>query len=274
MGLLLERKAGLDTTIWTEFDSAQGGDGVTYQQATFTLEAVNWLKLRTCGKLRVKRETSWYLGLAFGSSHYVVVYCLLTGNEAVRERLGSMLWHHLYVVRALAMAAGRPQIEASDLKEEFSTLLSQLPKVVQLDTVALSFSVLRRDSKTAQSGHFGSARPIVIGVENVVTPANDIVLTFASGRDLRYWEVVADLKGPHVYILSYDTSKLDSANIDSVQRRVAEGMAKDGEIALIDDVLSSLVPEGHLPRYYLAAVLPEKADDSAFSTHVRFDKAE
>ncbi len=274
MSLLLERKAGLDTTIWTEFDPSQGGDGVTYQQATFSLEPVNWLKLRTCGRLRVKRETSWYLGLAFGSSHYVIVYCLLTGAEAVRERLGSMLWHHIYVVRALAMAAGRPQIEASDLREEFNSLLSQLPRVVQLDTIALSFSVINRDTRTVQSGHFGSARPIVIGVENVVTPANDIILTFTSGRDLRYWEVAADLTGPHVYILSYDTSKLDAANVDSVQRRVAEDIAKDGEIALIDDVLASLVPEGHLPRYYLAAVLPEKADDSAFSTHVRLDKAE
>ena len=249
-------------------------ESATYQSATFTLEPVPWLKLRACGRLRVKRETSWYVGLAFGENHYVMGYCLLTGDEAVRERLGSMLWHHLYVIRALTVAAGRSQVEASDLKDEFSALLNALPRVAQLDTIALSFTVVNRETRMAQSGHFGSARPFVIGVENVVTPSNDIVLTFTNGRDLRYWDVTAAMDGPHAYILSYDTSKLDSAPVDSVQRRVAENIAKNGEIALIEDVLASLVPEGHLPRYYLAAVMPEKSHESAISPLQTLDKAE
>ena len=62
--------------------------------------------------------------------------------------------------------------------------------------------------------------------------------------------------------------------MDSVQRRVAENIAKNGEIALIEDVLASLVPEGHLPRYYLAAVMPEKSHESAISPLQTLDKAE
>lgn len=274
LSLLVERKTGLETSLWADSQVSSSGENATYQPATFTLEPVAWLRLRNSGRLRVKRETSWYLGLSFGENHYVMAYCLLTGEESVRERLGSMLWHHLYVIRALTVAAGRSQIEASDLRDEFSALFGALPRVGQLDTIALSFTVVSRETRLAESGHFGSARPFVIGAENVVTPANDIVLTFANGRDLRYWDVAAELRGPHVYILSYDTSKLDAAPVDSVQRRVAENMSKNGEIGLIENVLSSLVPEGHLPRYYLAAVLPEKADASTFSQPEHLDKAE
>ena len=114
----------------------------------------------------------------------------------------------------------------------------------------------------------------MIGVENVVSPYNDAVLTYANGRDLRYWDVAADLKAPHSYILSYDTSKLDTAPVDTVQRRIAQSLAHAESVEELHGVLSSMVIEANLPRYYVAATLLPDAERLEDGQLMPLDKAE
>jgi hypothetical protein len=193
--------------------------------------------------------------LVFSPDTYVIAYCMLTGQESLRERIGSMLWHHFYVIRALAVASGRRDVEIADLREEFNNLFASIGLATQLDNISLAFTVFSRVQHSAASGHFGPSRPFVIGSENIVSPYNDAVLTYASGRDLRYWEVFASLVGPHTYMLSYDTSKLDLTPGDSVQRKVATSLSQVAGVEELHRVLASLVTEGNLPRYYLAATM-------------------
>lgn len=276
LALLFERQASSNISIPdNRADTGISTLNAEYIPATFTLEPVSWLRIWHFGMLRVKRETSWYLGLNFGRDNYVIAYCMLTGQDTIREHVGSMIWHHLQVVRAMATASGRKQFEVSELYDEFATLLTSVPKAEQLESVTLAFTIFNRESRTTASGHFGSARPFVIGAENLVSPHNEAVLTYAHGRDLRYWAVSAELSGPHTYILSYDTSKLDANPGDVAQKRVAMSMAHVESVDDLHRLLSSLVIEGNLPRYYLAAMLrSEEVTDEQTPELTPLDKAE
>jgi hypothetical protein len=166
-------------------------------------------------------------------------------------------------------------VELNDLREEFAGFFGAVPKAAQLEGISLAFSVLSRDSRTAFSGHFGPSRPYVVGVENVVSPYNDVVLTYANGRDLRYWDVAAELTGPHTFILSYDTSKLDAAPVDTVQKRVALNLTKAGSVEELHRVLGSMVHEANLPRYYVAGMVVAAAEQMEESGDLPpLDKAE
>ena len=225
----------------------------SYRSASCSLEPSGWLKMWQVGKLRAHRETSWYLGLDFGDSYYVTAYCMLKGDEAIRARLGAMIWQHLYTVRTLAAASGRNRIEADELREEFARLFAALPGARDLDSIAFSFTIFDRQGKLAQSGHFGPSRPFVIGSENTVSPFNNIVLSYAGGRELRYWEVTADLKVPHTYLLSYDTSRLDGLEDPQQVSESLRKMASANDQETFHEALGSLVAQELLPRYYLAA---------------------
>jgi hypothetical protein len=267
MGLLIERKTGFELTggsarpsAGPAGPSANATANAVYQSATYTIEQVPWLKVWHYGRLRAQRETSWFLGLSLGPDQYLMAYCLLSGHDQVRERLGSMLWHHMYVIRALAVASGRSLIEANDLREELAGFLAAVPKAAQLESISLAFTLFNREDRVSFSGHFGPSRPFVVGVENVVSPANDVVLTYANGRDLRYWDVAAEMHGPHTYVLSYDTSKLDTAPMDTVQRRVAESLGRADGVEELHAILSGLVAQENLPRYYVAAMFDDRKE--------------
>jgi serine/threonine protein kinase len=283
LGLLLERKTGADFSTGNLPGVPDGVANAIYQPASYTLEQVGWLRLWNYGRLRAQRETSWFLGLNFGPDQYVLAYCALTGHEQVRDHIGSMIWHHLYVIRALAVASGRNHVEVADLREEFTGLFSALPKAATLDGISLAFTIFNREDKVSFSGHFGPSRPFVIGVENVVSPYNDVVLTYANGRDLRYWDVAAELNNMHTYILSYDTSKLDAAPVDTVQKRVVANLATAGSVDEMHLILGSMVSEENLPRYYVAAVMQdeeaaaggqEESYGDATEQPPKYDKAE
>ncbi len=261
IGIMIERKTGFESS--TSLTPVSNTANAIYQPASYTLEPVPWMRTWHYGRLRAQRETSWFLGLNFGPDHYVIAYCLLSGSEQVRERLGSMIWHHFYVIRALAIASGRNHVELNDLREEFSGFFAAVPKAAHLENISLAFSVISRESRTSFSGHFGPSRPFVIGVENIVSPYNDVVLTYANGRDLRYWDVAAELRGPHTFLLSYDTSKLDAAPVDTVQKRVALSLARSESVEELHRVLGSMVIEANLPRYYVAATVLEEGEQEA-----------
>jgi hypothetical protein len=257
LAIMIERKAPSSVSLTEE----QYVPRNSYQAASFNLEEVSWMRMWQQGRMRSRRETSWFLGMSFGPEQYVMCYCLLNGNDQIREHLGSMLWHHLHVIRALAVASGRRNIETRELRDEFAGLFSSVPRTLKLDGVSLAFTIFDKVEKIATSGHFGPARPYVIGVENVVTPYNDIYAHFANGRDLRYWEVSASLENTHAYVLSYDTSRLDvdMSSSESYQKRAIRSLIQARDQSDLHKILKSMVVDENLPRYYVAAVMKPQA---------------
>jgi len=261
LGLLMQRK---------RVTGAREPSGFAYRPASISIEPVPWINFWSHGSMRTKRETGWYLGLAFGPEHYVVVYCLLSGPDAAREKLGALLWHHVHVMRSMAVGSGRNDVDVGEIRDAFAGMLSVTGRNAPMDSVSLAFTVFDRSRKTASSGHFGPSRPIVVGRENVITPYNDVVLHLGSGRDLRYWEVLADLHGDHTWLLSYDTSKLDGIAAETLQRRGLSGVGSATRSQL-HRMIESVVQAESLPRYYVAAVV-EPATGA--ETLARLDKVD
>lgn len=227
---------------------------IKYRQGTYALGPCNWLKLESFGHLRKERELNWYLGFSFGSDQYVLIYCQIIGNKEEAELLGSMLWHHAQVLQNLWEASGRDTIELSDLKDDFWEIINFYPEAKALDNLSLSFSLFNRVNNEVLSGHFGPARPVVVGQENFVSPFNEVVMRFDSKRDLRYWEVSSVISENHVYVLSYDTSRLERfGNKRNLSKEFEKllGLDKNPNIR---DLLGAVVGVEMLPRYYVACI--------------------
>ena len=272
LGLMAHHKMGQDIQIVNNPSAKEVVDpeGISshFVSGSFNIEKSPWLRIWHSGKMRVQRESGWYFGRAFGPDHYVVAYCNLNGSEPLRQRIASMLWHHLLVLRAMAVASGRNDIEMVELRDELSAMLKSIPRAKALDGVSLAFSVFDRAKRRVTSGHYGPARPYVVGVDNRVTPFNEVVMQLSNGRDLRYWEVVADLRDKHAYMLSYDTSKMDGMATDTFHRNIM-GSLTQGDIGESHKALQNLIPQDQMPRYYLAAVLEEEQAQA-----IHYDKAE
>jgi len=259
-GLLVQRKHLVrDQLVGRESSERSPAQDFIYKSGSFNIEPVSWLRIWTHGAMRTKREVGWYLGLQFGPDHYVMVYNLMTGPESASDRLATMLWHHILVMRSMAIASGRNDIEAGEIRDDLAGLISAAVKSSNMESISLAFTVFNRARKTASSGHFGPSRPFVVGAENLVTPYNDVVVHLASGRDLRYWEVVAELSGDHTWLLSYDTSKLDGIAGDTLVRRGIGNLA-NASSSRLHSLMEDVVLAESLPRYYVAAIMnPENA---------------
>ena len=246
----------------------------TYQSGQYSLEPVSWLKIWHSGRLRAQRETVWFLGLNLGPDHYVVCYTQLAGVEEIREKMGAMIWNHFFVLRTLAYSSGKRRIDMNDFYDELVGFFRYIPKAAQLEGISIAVSVFKREDKTVLSGHFGPARPIVLGAENIVTPSNDVVMTYLNGRDLRYWEVEADLSTPHTYILSYDTSRLDSVPVEPSRKKIGQYMEKTQSPDDYHRALAHIVEIGLLPRYYLGVILSSDKENSIEETLSKLGKAQ
>jgi len=123
-----------------------------------------------------------------------------------------------------------------------------------MDELLFAFSIFDRNFGTVESGHFGGARPIVIGSENKVIAFNQVPVQLRDGRDVRYWEVISSLNGGHLYLLSFDTSKL-KAHVDdalSQRRGVSSKMIAQDVVSTSRRYLELALSRNELPRYYLA----------------------
>jgi hypothetical protein len=258
LGLIVQRKARfgeyLPDGLYVQKPTA------VYEPGTYHLEDVPWMSLWTHGLLRKSRETTWYLGLNLNSQEFLLAYCRLNGAKVIRDQLGSQLWHQLMTLRALSLSAGRSSISPIEIREELLRILKERPDHSKLDAVSLSFTVFNLEKREAASGHFGPSRPLVLGVENVVTPHNEAAFNLANGRALRYWEVKAALKGSHAYILPHDSSHLDALPARSLASIVVE-RNEPVRVANFQRLLQSIIPGENVLRYYVAGVMNDEVRD-------------
>ena len=199
---MLERKTGIEASA--EPRASHGGATARRPTPSTSRRPTRWSRCRWLRSLALRAaegaaETSWFLGLNFGPDHYVLAYRMLIGQrgDARATRLDAVapLLRHPRPGHRLGAEPRRAERSERGVRG----LLRAVPKAAQLESISLAFSVVSRESQVAFSGHFGPSRPYVVGIENVVSPANDVVLTYANGRDLRYWDVAAELTGtPYV----------------------------------------------------------------------------
>lgn len=224
-----------------------------HMHGQMSLEPCSWLEMSFTGKMRKDREASWYLGLNWGDDQYVVTYCCIRGDAANRDQFSHEIFRQVFVARELSRMSGRARFDIGDLRTELGGMFTRSGLASRMDEVLFAFSIFDRTDPTVHSGHFGGARPAVVGTENRVSAFNQVPVQLRDGRDVRYWEVAANLNEGGLYILSYDTSKIDTLSRDGViGRRSIQGDSVHHMTArrYIDTATS----RGELPRYYLAVI--------------------
>ncbi|MBC7530237.1 MAG: protein kinase [Oligoflexus sp.] len=224
-----------------------------YLGSGYYLEPCSWLHMWTEGNLRNSRENAWYLGLHLGDDSYLMVYCRLNGPEDLRGTLSSRLWHEVLTMRTLFAGGGRDHLSPEEIQEFLEKYLRGYPGVENLESISLSFSVAHKTTGDTWSGHFGASRPLLLGVENNVTPLNRIVLTLGNDRSLRYWKVQASQGQRGVLILPHDSSKLDRLDLAALRELNFENLTWDQKRWRFLDYLRQNLIEGQVPRYFVAA---------------------
>jgi hypothetical protein len=214
-------------------------------------ENTPWLDIQLVGSLRKEREASWYLGLKWGAAQYLVVYCCVKGDVLERDRFAALLLYQVFVVRELVNMQGQARNEVADLRNHLQGVLNSSGLAGRMDEILFAYSLLEKDSEVVASGHYGPARPVVLGVENRVTAFNQASLRMRDGRDLRYWEVFAPMGQGHVFLVSYDTSRIDggSKGFLSAAARSSQDM---GGTKSATKLLETAVQDKLLPRYYVS----------------------
>jgi len=230
----------------------------TYSRTGYQLEDCSWLRLWSYGSLANKNSPTWYLGLNLGSDHYLLAYCHLKGNLEDEEKLSVLIWYQMLVFRSLVVSSGKGRFDASELKDDMTAHLAGHEFISRLDSISFSFTLFSRDKKTADSGHFGASRPVVLAQRNQVTPENRVILSLDNGHDLRYWSVTAAMSGPHAYILTDDSSRLDGSfeqgYYDALSRMVFSTTSKE-----FHHIIERVILKENLPPFYVGVVMEDES---------------
>jgi serine/threonine protein kinase len=259
LGLLIEVKMRAIDPNSRELGQLSAGG---FRSGGFNLEPINWLKLWSKGKLRRERESTWYQGVKVSNNQYLLVFTLLNGHRLVREKLSAMIWHHVMSLRIACLSAKR-EIGIDEIRDDISDIVSGLSESKRLENISIVVTLFNRSAQKVISGHFGPARPVVIGEDPEIKPLNDVILHFDSGSDLRYWEVQAGLTGNQPYVVSYDTSRLEGHYNEVQREKIARGLTEATGQGELHDILERNLGADVLPRCYVAGVLIEEQEVQA-----------
>ncbi len=258
MGILIERKQPQLVAATLPEHGQTISLSAVFLPGQYTLEPCSWLRTWSYGRLRANREAVWYLGLDLGDDNYLLAYVRFNGPQQIRERLSAVIWHQLLVTRALLKASGRSSFDTQEIRDDLVAALTCVKGVRELHGVALAFTIFNRSKKTAQSGHFGPSRPVVLGQNNQVTPQNDVVLSLANGLDLRYWSVTAAMSGLHAYLMTHDSSKIDTNPIESLSKAFKTSLVEAKPGYDMHKLMEKLIVSENMPRYYVATILQDE----------------
>jgi hypothetical protein len=236
-----------------------------YNAGQYDLESCQWLAIEGVGKLREQRETTWYLGLNFGSENYLLIYISLEGATNIRERLSAILWYFAHTARSHALSAGRQAFDVAELRDEICSILRGYVRAGSLTKVSISFTNFDRTGGVARSGHFGAARPYMIGQTNQVSPLNDVIIHLDDGSDVRFWEVTARLDDPHLYVLTGDPTRIEGDPTKSMITRLSPEPSTGGgdynENRSLRNLIEKIFVQENVPRYYVAVQLRRPASE-------------
>ncbi len=214
-------------------------------------EPAPWLDIQLVGSLRKEREASWYLGLKWGNTQYLVVYCCVKGDVLERDRFAALLMYQVFITREMINMLGQARSEVTDVRIFLQGVLNSSGLAGRMDEILFAYSLFEKDGDIVASGHYGQARPVVLGVENRVTAFNQASLRMRDGRDLRYWEVFAPMGQDNVFLVSYDTSRIDGGAkiFMTTAGKRSQSLAQSKSATKL---LETAVQDKLLPRYYVA----------------------
>ena len=167
-----------------------------------------------------------------------------------RDRFANQILYQVLIIREIISMLGQVKSDVADLRNHLQGLLNSSGLAGRMDEIMLSYSLFEKDASLVSSGHYGPSRPVVLGVENRVTAFNQASLRLRDGRDLRYWEVYAPMGYEQVFLVSYDTSRIDGGGKEYLTDVTHAGHSTNGKAAT--KLLEIAVEEKVLPRYYLA----------------------
>lgn len=248
LGLVLAARMPIETLFAKV--PADHAETLRHAHGHVSLEPCRWLEMNFTGRMRTEREASWYLGLKWGDDQYLIAYCCIRGDAFDRDQFSHEVFRQVLVARELGRMSGLAHFEISDLRAELGGLFTRAGLASRMDEVLFAFSLFDRNDPTVQSGHFGGARPAVVATENRVSAFNQVPVQLRDGRDVRYWEVAAHLNEGGLYILSYDTSKIDTQSRDNATTR--KSAVESTHAASSRRYIDAAAVRGELPRYYLA----------------------
>jgi hypothetical protein len=251
--------------LWLKYNVNQADqythDFLRASSGSYRLEDCSWFDFWVQGTLRGQRESVWYLGINLSESGYLLIYTRLNSHTATREELSADLWYNLLAFRTLATSQGKKVVTVEDVYEEIVGILySEEEKSRELEDIAISFSIFDREEGLIQSGHFGPSRPIVLGMENELTPQNEVVLSLSNGRVIRFWKVQTQLAQQGIYILPHDSSKIDNLRIEALKQNEFFEESVDRKRYLFLRHLNENLMESHIPRYFVAGTFSSKSD--------------
>lgn len=213
-------------------------------------ETVSWLKVFSSAQETTADISRWSLGLSLPGNQYLLVFCQLDAEQKeARQRLSSMIWHHFFVLQILAKNQHR-RLKPEFLQEHIISLLRAEHSAKLFREISLSFSLLIKGGSSVESGHTGSARPLVPGGTNLVSPCNDPVLNFSDGRDLRYWNIHATWDERSLLFVCANSHGFDIKL--SVQDSISFHGCHSEE--WIQKLLIPAFPEEDRPQHYVAAI--------------------
>jgi hypothetical protein len=244
---------------------------LAFMAGRYQMDEVFWLKLWQHGQLRKSRQSTWYLGLEFSPTKYIVAFCDFAGDQTVRETLSGTIWHHLQTIKFLLLANPDVPSEISDLRDDIAHILGRTQGVRSLTRVSAVVSVFDYSQMKIFSGHFGPARPVILGQESKIKPLNSAVLQFDSRADLRYWELEGDLTKTNPFFISYDNSKLEGFMFDELQQTLVASLNQSWSDEQLHEAIASKLGPKSLPRCYVAALLSDEVNLDLLES---YDKAQ
>jgi serine/threonine protein kinase len=256
LGQLLARR---EQGIWSQAEVLAGLP--KHAHGVCLMEESSWLNIKFSGRMRTGREASWYLGVQWGENHYLAAYCCIKGDEGERDILSAQLFYHLLALREYFRMSGKQTFDFDEIRSEFSQLFSDRTRGAAMDEILFAFSVFDKDSESVKSGHFGGARPLVVGSANKVEAFNNVPVNLRDGRDVRYWEVDASFERDGLYLLSFDMSKA-RAHAEDLLTTKKSFAAQSQNGRSTQKFLEVAMARGELPRYYLVISRKDQESDT------------
>lgn len=226
-----------------------------HNRGSIDLEKVPWLSIWSHkNRTAFSNSHGWYLGLNFGKNDFGLFYCNLMGDSRQCRELSEMLWYQVYVIRSLALVNGENTFTVKDIQAEIQPLFLRYPNLSKLHSISFTFTLFNRSAKTANSGHYGSARPVLLGGEELVTPYNKKIVTFSNGRVFRYYEVDAIFRHLNsIYFLFEKTDILKSMAAVLLEKALLTEKSFLVSPKFLHNELISKFTDQKTPKFYVAA---------------------
>jgi hypothetical protein len=165
-------------------------------------------------------------------------------------------------MRSLGFKGNRRERPHHDLFESFKSLICSIDEVERLEDISLSFTVFSRLDGSTESGHFGRARPIVLGAENRISAQNFVVTNLKNNKAVRFWTVTCQQAKDGLYLLCDESAMLERLPISNLLQDEFIHSSGESKHKVFKEYLRDNLASIHVPRFYIAGILRSEVKHS------------